>query len=101
MSQAPETQRTGAVALSYRDKGRAPVVVAKGYGAAAESIMRRARESGLYVHAAPELNRLLMQLDLDQQIPPQLYLAVAQILAWVWDIEQDEAPTQPQVGNSC
>lgn len=101
MSQGAAAQRTSAVALSYRDKGRAPVVVAKGYGAAAESIMRRARESGLYVHAAPELNRLLMQLQLDQQIPPQLYLAVAQILAWVWDIEQDEAPTQPQVGNSC
>ena len=100
MSQGAAAQRTSAVALSYRDKGRAPVVVAKGYGAAAESIMRRARESGLYVHAAPELNRLLMQLQLDQQIPPQLYLAVAQILAWVWDIEHGEAPAQPQVANS-
>jgi flagellar biosynthesis protein len=100
MSQALETQRASAVALSYRDKGRAPVVVAKGYGAAAESIMRRARESGLYVHAAPELNRLLMQLDLDQQIPPQLYMAVAEVLAWVYRIDQDTPPLAPQVANT-
>jgi flagellar biosynthesis protein len=83
---APE--RASAVALSYHDKTRAPVVVAKGYGAAAESIMRLAREHGLYVHASPELNRLLMQLNLDQQIPPQLYMAVAQTLAWVHEVEQ-------------
>ncbi|MGR4869639.1 EscU/YscU/HrcU family type III secretion system export apparatus switch protein [Variovorax sp. LARHSF232] len=94
----PASERKSAVALSYRDKARAPVVVAKGYGAAAESIMRRARESGLYVHAAPELNRLLMQLQLDQQIPPQLYTAVAEILAWLFRIEQGEPQ---QVGISC
>ncbi len=99
MNKAP-SERKSAVALSYRDKSRAPVVVAKGYGAAAESIMRQARESGLYVHAAPELNRLLMQLQLDQQIPPQLYVAVAEILAWLFRIEQGEATELRQVGNS-
>ncbi len=61
--------RQSAVALSYLDKTRAPVVVAKGYGVAAESIMREARENGLYVHASPALNKLLMQVDLDQPDP--------------------------------
>ena len=79
--------RSGAVALSYRDEGRAPVVVAKGYGVVAESIMRTAREHGLYVHASPELIRLLMQVKLDQQIPPPLYAAVAEVLAWLWEID--------------
>ena len=80
--------RSSAVALSYRDEGRAPVVVAKGYGVMADSIMRTAREHGLYVHASPELIRLLMQVQLDRQIPPPLYAAVAEVLAWLWEIDQ-------------
>ncbi|CAN7243395.1 MULTISPECIES: EscU/YscU/HrcU family type III secretion system export apparatus switch protein [unclassified Variovorax] len=84
-------ERQSAVALSYLDKTRAPVVVAKGYGVAAESIMREARENGLYVHASPALNKLLMQVDLDQQIPPQLYLAVAEVMAWIHRLEETES----------
>lgn len=84
--------RSSAVALSYRDEGRAPVVVAKGYGVTAESIMRTAREHGLYVHASPQLIRLLMQVQLDRQIPPPLYAAVAEVLAWLWDIDRGNPP---------
>ncbi len=86
----PQEPRTSAVALSYRDKGRAPVVVAKGYGVVADSIMRAAREHGLYVHAAPELNQMLMQLRVDQEVPPPLYAAVAEVLAWIWQIDRGE-----------
>lgn len=80
--------RNGAVALAYRDEGRAPVVVAKGYGLVADSIMRTAREHGLYVHASPDLIRLLMQVQLDREIPPPLYAAVAEVLAWLWKVDQ-------------
>jgi flagellar biosynthesis protein len=80
--------RQSAVALSYDDKTRAPVVVAKGYGVVAESIMREARENGLYVHASGDLVKLLMQVDLDQQIPPQLYVAVAEVMAWLHGVEE-------------
>ena len=83
-------ERPSALALSYLDKIRAPIVVAKGYGVVAESIMREARENGLYVHASPDLIRLLMQVDLDQQIPPELYLAVAEVMAWIHGLEQSE-----------
>ncbi|GAA4348628.1 EscU/YscU/HrcU family type III secretion system export apparatus switch protein [Variovorax defluvii] len=83
-----DDERPSAVALSYLDKTRAPVVVAKGYGVTAESIMREAREHGLYVHASPQLIRLLMQVDLDRQIPPQLYVAVAEVMAWVHELEE-------------
>jgi flagellar biosynthesis protein len=79
--------RQSAVALSYDDKTRAPVVVAKGYGVVADSIMREARENGLYVHASGDLVKLLMQVDLDQQIPPQLYVAVAEVMAWLHGVE--------------
>ena len=87
MSEAASA-RPSAVALSYRDEGRAPIVVAKGYGVMADSIMRTAREHGLYVHASPELIRLLMQVQLDRQIPPPLYAAVAEMLAWLWEIDR-------------
>ena len=84
--------RSSAVALSYRDEGCAPVVVAKGYGVTAESIMRTAREHGLYVHASPQLVGLLMQVQLDRQIPPPLYAAVAEVLAWLWNIDRGNPP---------
>ncbi len=65
----------------------APRVVAKGYGLIAEMIVQRAKEAGLYVHEAPEMVSLLMQVDLDARIPPQLYQAVAELLAWLHRLE--------------
>lgn len=82
-------ERPSAIALSYARKDRAPVVVAKGYGVTADSIVQLARKNGLYVHNAPELVKLLMQVDLDAQIPPELYLAVAEVLAWLYRLETD------------
>nr|MDP2189915.1 EscU/YscU/HrcU family type III secretion system export apparatus switch protein [Rhodoferax sp.] len=89
----PQADRPSAVALSYAAKDKAPIVVAKGYGAVAESIVRIARENGVYVHASPDLVNLLMDVDLDEQIPPQLYLAVAEMLAWLHRLEADSAKT--------
>ncbi len=83
--------RGAAVALSYRTDDSAPRVVAKGYGMVAESIIARARESGVYVHDSPALVNLLMQVDLDSSIPPQLYVAVAELLAWLYRLEAEPA----------
>ena len=55
-----------------------------------EEIIRRAREHGVYVHESPELVALLTQVDIDQSIPPQLYMAVAELLAWLYRIEHGE-----------
>lgn len=77
-----------AVALAYSDTDAAPRVVASGRGVIAEEIIARAKEHGIYVHESPELVSLLMQVDIDQHIPPQLYLAVAELLAWLYQIEQ-------------
>ncbi|MDF3883758.1 EscU/YscU/HrcU family type III secretion system export apparatus switch protein [Cupriavidus basilensis] len=84
-------QRGAAIALSYAADDSAPRVVAKGYGVVAESIIARARESGVYVHDSPALVSLLMQVDLDSHIPPQLYVAVAELLAWLYRVERGEA----------
>lgn len=80
-----------AVALAYREDDVAPKVVAKGRGEIARAILERAREAGVYVHESPELVALLMQVDFDQRIPPQLYVAVAELLAWLYRIERGEA----------
>lgn len=79
--------RQHAVALSYREGDQAPRVVAKGYGVLADTIIRTAREHNLYVHESPELVSLLMQVDLDSHIPPQLYQAVAELLAWLYRLD--------------
>lgn len=84
--------RLVAVALSSADAEKSPVVVAKGYGAVAELIVERARANGLYVHASPDLVKLLMNVDLDDQIPPPLYAAIAEILAWLHALEAKTAP---------
>ncbi|MEI7816897.1 MAG: EscU/YscU/HrcU family type III secretion system export apparatus switch protein [Desulfuromonadales bacterium] len=72
-----------AAALSYKQGYYAPVVVARGKGVAAEAIIACAHEAGVYVHESPDLVRLLMQVDNDQFIPPELYRAVAEVLVWL------------------
>lgn len=88
----PNANRNAAVAISYDDKDGAPRVVAKGYGQLADTIVRAAEENGLYVHESRELVGLLMQVDLDAHIPPQLYVAVAELLAWLYRLESRELP---------
>ncbi len=82
--------RSSAVVLAYQPDKTAPQVVAKGRGLVAEAIIAKAREHGVYVHESPELVSLLMQVDLDQYIPPELYLVVAELLAWLYRLEKGE-----------
>jgi flagellar biosynthesis protein len=94
----PDPERSPlAVALAYQQDEGAPRVVAKGRGQIAQAIIERARDAGVYVHESPELVALLMQVDMDDRIPPQLYLAVAELLAWLYRVEGGEALAQPKV----
>lgn len=79
--------RGEAVALTYASGDGAPRVVAKGRGLVAREIVERAREAGVFVHESPELVGLLMQVDLDDRIPPELYVAIAELLAWLYSVE--------------
>ena len=92
MSLPEPEQRTLAVALAYAPGDAAPKVVAKGRGLIAEEIISRAREHGIYVHESPELVTLLTQVELDAHIPPNLYVAVAELLAWLYQVEQKGVP---------
>lgn len=84
-----------AVALAYSAGRGAPRVAAKGRGFIAEEIIRRAREAGIFVHESRELVGLLMQVDLDRHIPPQLYIAVAELLAWLHRVDKVSVEAAP------
>jgi flagellar biosynthesis protein len=74
-----------AVALKYEpEQGSAPTVIAKGQGVIADEIMRRAQENGIPVQEDPSLVEVLSKLDLNQEIPPELYKLVAEVLSFVY-----------------
>lgn len=83
------SRRQRAVALRY-DAARdaAPKVVAKGAGHVAERILELAREHGVVVHEDPDLVAALAHLDLDMEIPESLYRAVAEVLAFVYELNR-------------
>ena len=95
MERRPDRPRQ-AIALRYAEGDAAPQVTAKGRGLMADEIVRRAREAGVFVHESPELTGLLMQVDLDRHIPPALYRAVAELLAWIYRVERGEAIGEEQ-----
>lgn len=88
----PDNDERRAAALSYKQGYYAPVVVASGKGVMAEAIIACAREAGVYVHESPELVKLLMQVDMDEFIPPELYRAVAEVLVWLYKMEKEASP---------
>ena len=90
-SEAPTGVRMAA-ALSYRDGMRAPVVVARGRGLIADEIVRLAREHDVAVQVSGNLAGLLMQVEINHAIPPQLFQAVAELLAWLYRLEGRAAP---------
>ena len=70
--------------------------MAKGRGATAEAIIDLAHKNGVYVHESPDLINLLMQVDKVRHIPPELYFAVAELLAWLYRLEKrDEYLNRP------
>lgn len=78
-----------AVALKYEHKkDRAPRVVAKGAGYVAENIVKIARQSDVLVYRDRVLTAILMAVELDREIPPQLYKAVAEVLAYVYRVDR-------------
>ena len=74
-------------ALKYTGDG-APKVVAAGRGHIAASILERAHEAGVPVHRDPELASALAQLALGDEIPEQMWTAVAQVLAWAYGLSE-------------
>jgi len=87
MKDGKKPQRRKAVALKYKGvEQAAPSIAAKGTGDIAERIIKIARENNIPVKEDPDLVETLSQLDLNQEIPPELYNVIAEVLAWVYRI---------------
>jgi flagellar biosynthesis protein len=72
-----------AIALEY-GLNQVPMVTAKGEDELALRMLEEARRQGVYVTEDPQLLALLSRLNVDQEIPPELYTAVSVILSWVY-----------------
>lgn len=77
-----------AVALSYDPANQAPIVVASGSGALAEKIIETAKDADVPVHKDEKLAKSLMNLEIGEAIPPELYEVVAEVLLFVTDLEK-------------
>ncbi|WP_040948649.1 EscU/YscU/HrcU family type III secretion system export apparatus switch protein [Gorillibacterium massiliense] len=74
-----------AVALRYSpDQMQAPILAAKGKGVVADEIISKAKEYGIPIQEDPSLVEVLGQLELEREIPPELYQLVAEILSFVY-----------------
>jgi flagellar biosynthesis protein len=83
--QSPYQQQ--AVAIGYAPGAPAPKILGQGRGLMAEAILEKARELGIPTKTEPALVEFLMQLDLNAWIPPELFSAVAQVLAWAYEVD--------------
>ncbi|MEA3365743.1 MAG: EscU/YscU/HrcU family type III secretion system export apparatus switch protein [Candidatus Hydrogenedentes bacterium] len=85
----PRDERRRAAAIRYDAEHHAPPrIVAKGAGLLADRIIEIARENGVYIHEDPDLAAVLSRLEVDTEIPEELYRAVAEILAFVYRLNQ-------------
>ena len=76
-----------ALALKYQPKSdNAPRVTAKGKGKVAEKIIEIAKKNNIYIHNDPDLIEILSQLDINDEIPPDLYIVAAELLAFVYSL---------------
>ncbi len=80
-----------AVALKYeKTRDRAPKVVAKGKKKLAEKIIELAKENNIEIYEDPDLVEMLYGLDFNEEIPEELYGAVAEILAYVYKMSKNK-----------
>lgn len=94
MRQPPKYTRKSAVALRYNEKeAEAPRVIAKGQGLVADKIVEQAKENGIPIQEDPSLVQVLAGLELNEQIPPELYQVVAELLAFVYQTDRRSRPS--------
>jgi len=81
-----------AAALKYeKESDRVPIVVAKGKGLIAERIMQKASDFGIPLFKNELLADSLLNVNIDEEIPPQLYKAVVEVFVWLAKAEHSEA----------
>lgn len=86
-----------AVALRYSPEAqKAPTIIAKGKGHMAEAIMQKAKENGIPIQEDKSLVEVLSKLELDQEIPPELYQLVAEVLSFIYRSDGRMKPSRQE-----
>lgn len=86
-----------AMALRYDEtKDLAPVVSAKGQGYVADEIIKRAHEAGVPIQEDKSLVEVLGQLEVNEAIPEELYLAVAEVFAFIYQVDKSSGQTNKE-----
>lgn len=81
--------RKKAAALRYKQvEDTAPRLIAKGSGRVAERIIEIARENGIHIREDRALIEVISSLDIYEEIPPELYKAVAEILVFIYSLNR-------------
>ena len=81
-----------AVALKYdRKKQDAPKITAKGQGRVAEKIIELAKKNNIPIKDDPDLIEVLSSLEINEEIPSEIYVAVAELLAFVYSMNAEKA----------
>lgn len=86
----PEKPRRAAALRYDREQAGAPKVIAAGAGLIADRIVEIAREQGVPVREDPALAEALARLELEQEIPTELFVAVAEVLVWAYGLEPNQ-----------
>lgn len=81
-------KRKKAVALKYEPTYEAPMVTAAGIGQIADNILNKAKESNVPIVYDQQLTELLSNVDIGNNIPFELYDAVAKVIAYVIDVDK-------------
>ncbi|MBI1363365.1 MAG: FhlB domain-containing protein [Proteobacteria bacterium] len=86
-----EKQKKKAVALKYdREKDAAPQVAAKGAGFLAEKIIEVAQEHGIHIHEDADLVEVLEKVEVEQEIPLEVYSVVAEIFSYIYKVNKSK-----------
>ncbi len=85
-----ERKQKKAVALKYdKDSDSAPMVTAKGKGLVAEKIIEIAQKYDIPIKDDPDLIEILSELEINEEIPSEIYVAVAELLAFVYSMNSN------------
>ena len=84
-----DRQTSKAVAIIYDEaKSTAPKVIASGKGVLAEKIIETARAAGIHIQQDPNLVEMLAKVPIGDEIPVELYKTVAEVLAFVYQMNE-------------
>ncbi len=97
--QTTPSERKAAVALRYDiDRDKAPLILASGRGPVADEILRIAEDNKIPLYEDPELAKLLSKLEMDTEIPAELYTLVAEVLFFVYKLDRMAEKRERMIG---